>query len=97
MARADAEEDESAPKKASRYWPWAELMARSFKVDVERCPRCEGRMKLVALVQEKESLARFLDRLGEPSEPPVRAPARAPPYYKSAIIRRLTKNDLAVA
>ena len=35
--------------------------------------------------------------LGEPHEPPVRAPARAPPYYKTALIRRLTLGDFAAA
>ena len=74
-------------------WPWAQLMARSFALDVEKCPKCNGRMKLVTLVQDPKSLARFLRHLGEPNEPPVRAPARAPPYYKTAVIRRLTLGD----
>jgi hypothetical protein len=92
----DADDDERV-KKGSRYWPWAALMARTFKVDVEKCPRCEGRMKLVALVQEKKSVERFLRRLGEPTDVPERASARAPPYYRSAVIRRLTSGDIAAA
>ena len=54
-------------------------------------------MKLVALVQEKKNIERFLRRLGEPVEVPERASARAPPYYRSAIIRRLTSGDIAAA
>lgn len=72
-------------------------MARSFQVDVTVCPSCGGRMKLVALVQDKEGVARFLRRLGEPADVPPRPAARAPPYSRSAVIRRLTTDDLAVA
>jgi len=35
-------------------------------------------MKLVALVQDPKSIARFLRHLGEPREPPVRLPDRRP-------------------
>jgi hypothetical protein len=92
-----ASDDDPPKKKGCRYWPWAELMARTFQTDLTVCPSCGGRLKLVALVQEKEGVARFLRRLGEPSDVPPRAPARAPPYYRSAVIRRLTTGDLAVA
>ncbi len=91
----DVESDGKPKRKGSRYWPWAQLMARTFAIDVEKCPKCEGRMKLVALVQDPKTVARLLRHLGEPNEPPVRAPARAPPYYKTAVIRRLTLGDHA--
>jgi putative transposase len=89
--------DEQAPKGGCRYWGWAELMARSFELDVTVCPSCGGHMKLVALVKDNDSVARFLRNLGEPTDVPPRAAARAPPFYKSAVIRRLTSGDLAVA
>ncbi len=93
----DVADDAEPVKNGSRYWPWAELMARTFKVDVERCPRCGERMKLVAILQEKNNVERFLRRLGEPFDVPERASARAPPYYRSAIIRRLTSGDIVAA
>ncbi len=76
-----------------------ELMARTFKVDVEKCPRCGERMKLVALVQEKNSVERFLRRLdrGRFAIARARVRDRAPPYYRSAIVRRLTSGDIAAA
>ncbi len=46
-------------------------------------------MKLVAMVQEPRGIRRFLEGLGAPHEVPPRAPARAPPYYRSAVIRRI--------
>ena len=87
--------DDKPKRKGSHDWPWAQLMARTFALDVEKCPKCDGRMKLVALVQDPKSIARFLRHIGEPREPPARAPARAPPYYKTAVIRRLTLGDHA--
>jgi hypothetical protein len=71
----------------SRYRPWAELMKRTFQVDVERCP-CGGRFKLRALVIEAHNIERLLRYLGEPLEPPKRSPARDPPYFKSKVLRR---------
>jgi hypothetical protein len=31
-----------------RYRTWAALMYRAFDLDVLRCPRCDGRMELLA-------------------------------------------------
>jgi hypothetical protein len=72
----------------SRYRPWAELLKRTFGIDVETCPRCGGRMRLLALITEPPNVARFLRHLGEPTEPPPRAPARAPPFTQSRVQRR---------
>ena len=45
-------------------------------------------MKLTRLVTRQESIRRMLQRLGEPTEPPPRAPARDPPSYESRVLRR---------
>jgi hypothetical protein len=79
------------------YRPWAELFKRTFQIDVEICPKCGGRFKLRALVLEAHNIERLwffdhssasLRHLGEPLEPPSRAPARDPPYFKSNVLRR---------
>jgi hypothetical protein len=72
----------------SVYRPMAELLKRTFGIDVELCIRCGGRMRLVALVTDAHSIARILNHLGEPTEPPARAPARDPPYFASRAERR---------
>ncbi|MEO6602044.1 MAG: hypothetical protein ABIQ16_19345, partial [Polyangiaceae bacterium] len=75
---------ESAPPSSSageRYRQWAELLKQTFGLDVEKCPSCGGRMRLLALVTEPSSVARFLRHQGEPTEVPPRAAARAPPYF----------------
>ena len=81
----------------SRYRPWAELVKRTFSVDVLECETCHGRMKLVAFVTDDKSIARFLKKLREPIEPPPRLPARGPPYWQSRALRRMSGHDAAVA
>jgi hypothetical protein len=76
-AKAD---DKPAPKrKRGGYRSWADLLRRTFAIDVLECPRCKGRRKLVALVTEPRSIARFLTALGEPKAVPGRSPSLAPP------------------
>ena len=88
------------------YRPWAELLKRTFQIDVEQCPNCDaeewlknhgGRLKLRSLVMvlrpllsvvEAHNIERLLSYLGEPLEPPKRAPARDPPYFQSKVLRR---------
>jgi hypothetical protein len=45
-------------------------------------------MKLVALVTESKSIARYLTKLGEPIDVPARSTSRGPPYWKSTVLRR---------
>jgi len=58
---------------------WADLMRRAFDVDVLACPRCGGRLRLVALLEAGAVTARILRHLGLPAEIPAAGPARAPP------------------
>jgi hypothetical protein len=41
-----------------------------------------------ALVITAAGIRRYLGWLGEPSEPPVLAPARGPPFFQSVALRR---------
>src|SRR5208282_1956534 len=55
---------------------WATLLRRSFSVDVLECPKCHGRLRVVAVVTEREPVQRILAHLGLPTEPPPVARAR---------------------
>jgi hypothetical protein len=77
------------PGHRCRYRPWADPSRRTFGVDVEVCPACGSRMKLLALVRDPEGIARFLAALGLPTTAPAFAPARAPPYWQSRVLRRM--------
>jgi hypothetical protein len=63
--------------------PWAVLLKRVFLVDVLECPKCKGRMKILAAVTAPASVRRVLDSLGFPGEAPRLRPARSPPQTES--------------
>ena len=83
----ESEAAEPGPRRCP-YRPWAELLMRTFAVDVLCCPRCSGRLRLVALMTEPKEIRRYLRAVGEPTEGPDRSPARGPPYWRSRALRR---------
>jgi hypothetical protein len=50
-------------------------------------------MKLLAVVKNPASIARYLAAVGELTEVPSRAPGRGPPYWKSQVLRRHALGD----
>ena len=60
-------------------------MRQAFGLDVLRCPRCAGRMQLIATIDAPEVIHRILAHLGFPGAtagprpPSSGAPARAEP------------------
>ena len=91
--RAD---DPSEPRRSRcRYRPWAELMMRTFSLDVLCCPRCSGSLRLVALMTEPKEITRYLRALGESTSAPPRRPARGPPFWASRVLRRRAGEDNA--
>ena len=53
-----------------RYWAWAPLMQRAFDVDVLACPRCRGRLRLVATVDDPHVIHEILAPHPDPPQPP---------------------------
>ena len=60
-----------------------ELMRLTLGIPVDTCPHCGGRMKLRALVRDRESIERFLRHQNLWTEPLGLAEARPPPYFRS--------------
>ncbi len=58
---------------------WADLMRRTFGIDVLECPRCGRRLRLIALIDEARVVERILRHLGLPTDRPEPRPARSPP------------------
>ena len=75
---------------------WADLMRRAFEVDVLACPRCGGRLRLVALLEAGTVTARILRHLGLPSEVPAARPARAPARERRRVLVTGHRPDPAV-
>ena len=74
-ASASAEaNDEPTAASLSRHWAWANLMRRAFDIDVLACPRCDGRLRLIATVENPEAIRAILAALTILRERADRAP-----------------------
>jgi len=58
--REDAKPCRARPK----YRAWADLMRRAFEADVLACPKCGGRMTVLATIEDPAVIHRILTHLG---------------------------------
>jgi hypothetical protein len=75
----NAHEVNATPHRAagpSRAWSWAALMRRVFDLDVLACPRCGGRLRVLATVHASRALQTILAHRARAgvAEPPGPAP-----------------------
>ena len=64
----------------SRNYTWSELMKRVWELDVLECPRCFGRMRILAAIHPPDATRRILECLGLPSRAPPVARAASNPF-----------------
>ena len=64
----------AAPARRRRL-AWSALLQRVFRVDVLECPRCGGRMRILAAIHQPAVARRILACLGLPARAPPLAPA----------------------
>ncbi len=57
------------PKKRSKRYSWAELLARTFQIDTLKC-ECGGNLKIISAILKGEAIRRILMHLGLPDRPP---------------------------
>jgi hypothetical protein len=69
----------AAPIPPRTNWLWAQLMQRSFGFDVLACPRCAGRLELIARIEDPTVIRHILSHLGVPTDVSAARPARPPP------------------
>jgi hypothetical protein len=76
---AGADQAASArPAVKSRYIPWAELLRRTFSIDIQ-CAKCGRPLRLRALITTPEVIVKILVAMHLPSAAPELHPARPPP------------------
>jgi hypothetical protein len=75
-----------APRACPRHWAWAQLMQRAFDVDVLACPRCGGRLRLIATVNDAHVIHKILTHLGLPPEVPHPDPPQPPPAEAEGLL-----------
>jgi hypothetical protein len=81
MPAGDRREDAKADRARPKYRVWADLMRRAFEADVLACPRCGGRMTVLATIDDPAVIQRILTHLGLPMEAGEALPApRAAPW-----------------
>jgi hypothetical protein len=66
---------QSPAHRHGRNYTWAELMKRVWALDVLECPRCLGRMRILAAIHPLDATRKILECLGLPSRAPPLAPA----------------------
>jgi len=78
VASESAEENAEPPAAPNpRHWAWADLMRRAFDIDVLACPRCGGRLRLIATVEDLDAIRAILAARAESREMAGRAPPLA--------------------
>jgi hypothetical protein len=67
-----------SPGRRCQYIPWAELLRRTFAIDVV-CQHCGGSLRLIALIKTEATIKKILTAIGLPAQAPRIHPARPPP------------------
>jgi hypothetical protein len=63
------------PAPRPRRLAWSEFLRRVFAIDVLECPRCRGRLRLLAAIHPPDATQSILECLDLPSRaPPMAAP-----------------------
>jgi uncharacterized protein YbaR (Trm112 family) len=88
-------DDEQSPGRSRSqprpHTPWAELLRRTFEIDVLACPECGGRLRLLATIEQPAVVRKILSHLGIPAECPEPLPARSPTGSPDLFDSRLDK------
>lgn len=83
--RTEAEQSSEQKKGAGRYISWSRLLRRVFDLDMEWCPNCGGKVKVVAAIEEPVVIKKILIHLGLSPHPPPKFSARYDPYEEADI------------
>ncbi len=59
-----------------KHYAWADLLHRTFAIDVLACPDCGGRLRFLATIEHRAVIEKILRHLGLPTEIPRAAPPR---------------------
>ena len=66
------------PARKSKYIPWAELLRRTFAIDI-KCAKCGSPLRLIALIKTRAVIEKILVAMHPPADIPELHPARPPP------------------
>ena len=69
-------------KNTKKRITWAQLLKRVFKIDMETCGSCGGKLKVIAAITETTVIKKILEHLGLPTKSPKIYPSRGPPKFQ---------------
>ncbi len=55
---------------------WAERLKRVFLIDIELCPKCGGRLRVIAAITQPDVIQKILEHVHQQQAPPRQPPAR---------------------
>ncbi len=67
-------------KPTSQRIDWATLLRRVWGIDVLRCPACDGRMRMIAAIEDRTAIVKILEHLRVPTELPRMRRSRDGPW-----------------
>ena len=67
------------PAQESSRMTWAQRLKRVFNIDIETCPECKGKVKVIASIEDPQVIKKILGHLGLESRAPTPWPSRGPP------------------
>jgi hypothetical protein len=61
-------------KKQKKNYTWSQLLARSFKIDLTKCPHCGGELRVLKPIMARDKIDRYLKHQGLLEHPPPNSP-----------------------
>jgi len=70
-------EEQESPKPKAYSMTWAQRLKRVFAIDIEKCERCGGPVRIIASIEDPDVIQKILKHLG--LDQSVDKPIRSPP------------------
>jgi hypothetical protein len=70
-------EEQENPKPKAYSMTWAQRLKRVFAIDIEKCEKCGGPVRIIASIEDPDVIQKILKHLG--LDQPVDTPIRSPP------------------
>jgi hypothetical protein len=78
-SKEEVEDKTLTPAQQSSRMTWSQRLKRVFNIDIETCPECAGKVKVIASIEDTQVIKKILNHLGLQSRAPTPWPPRGPP------------------